>query len=92
MRWWFRTVMRRALRLFPKPFMLGTPAADFLFQRGHTLQQAKNDLLDTGGRALPVFVIVRDLRLGKKPAVGMFDSAETYQIEASFSSRVFSIP
>ena len=63
MRWWLRTVMRRAPRLFPKLLMRGTQAADFLFQRGHTLQQAQNHLLDTGGRALPVFR--RDLRLGR---------------------------
>ena len=50
-------------RLFPKLLMRGTQAADFLFQRGHTLQQAQNYLLDTGGRALPVFR--RDLRLGR---------------------------
>jgi predicted deacetylase len=37
-RWWLRTVVRRALRLFPKLLMCGTQVADFLFQRGHTLQ------------------------------------------------------
>ena len=39
-RWRLRTVVRRAPRLFPEPLILGTQAADFLFQHGHPLQQA----------------------------------------------------
>ena len=83
-----RTVARRSPHLFPEPFILGAPAADFFFQHGQPLQHVQHHLLDTGRRMLPVFR--SDLGIGTSQPC-RFHGPETTKSGLAFH-RVFSTP
>ncbi len=88
-----RTVARRLLRLFPKPFNLDPQFVEFFLQRGHLMQNLQKCLLDTEWCERPVFR--GNLDLGRSKRFGLHRSETTksdFVFHDDFSTGVGATP